>query len=62
MTTDLGDPAVEYWSDAIAAVRAHEHRRRGVVRPMALQVAAALAAAVAGYLGGHRRAPHAGCR
>jgi uncharacterized membrane protein len=52
MTTDLGDPAVACWSDAIAGIRALDGRR-GVVRPVVIPLAAALAAAVAGYLGGH---------
>jgi len=49
---DLGDPAVAYWSAAMAAVREREHRHPGVL-PVVLRLAAALGAAVAGYLGGH---------
>ncbi|MBM0125733.1 hypothetical protein [Pimelobacter simplex] len=47
------DPAVDYWTRAMASVREEEHRRKGVLLPLTLHVTAALGAAVAGYLGGH---------
>jgi hypothetical protein len=53
MSAGTSDPAVEYWTTAMASVRQEEQRRRGVVVPVALHVTAALGAAVAGYLGGH---------
>ncbi|MBM7517986.1 hypothetical protein [Nocardioides nitrophenolicus] len=49
----LGDPAVEYWTRAMTSVRAEEHRRRGLIVPLALHVTTAVGAAVAGYVGGH---------
>lgn len=49
---DLGDPAVEYWTRAMASVRAEDRRRR-VALPLALHVSAAIGAAAAGYVGGH---------
>ena len=42
MSAGTSDPAVEYWTTAMASVREEEHRRRGVVLPVALHVTAAL--------------------
>ncbi|GAA3524159.1 hypothetical protein [Nocardioides daeguensis] len=53
MSSGVGDPAVEYWTCAMASVRDEEHRRRGVVVPLVLHVAATVGASAAGYLGGH---------
>ena len=36
MSAGTSDPAVEYWTTAMASVREEEHRRRGVVLPVAL--------------------------
>lgn len=53
MSGGVGDPAVEYWTCAMASVRDEEHRRRGVVVPLVLHMAAAVSAGAAGYLSGH---------
>ena len=53
MNAGTSDPAVEYWTRAMASVREQEHRRKGVIVPVALHLTATIGAAVAGYLGGH---------
>ncbi|WP_408897760.1 hypothetical protein ACJ5H2_01310 [Nocardioides sp. R1-1] len=57
MTAQLGDPAVEYWTSAMASVREVERRhRRAGAGSLVLGLVTSTAVAVTGYLGAHLRA------
>lgn len=56
MTGQPGDPAVEYWTSAMASVREVERRhRKAGAGSLVMGLVTSTAVAVTGYLGAHLR-------